>query len=316
MDDCSSVENLKFACAQEKPDVRFTTWVTGDPHVYSFEKSYQMCLFNEKTINCFENEFLSIYCKDKLINSNASFLSEIRLVFRYNKDELTFLAEENTFSEQFSSNKYNDSKVVYSQDDLNKKLIEVRSESADNRVIFDYKQAVTITITRRQGKFFSLVVRGSLDFYSFKSSGLLVDGCGTNNQSLELFTRRSNSDSFCVSECNSIAGSFNGSISLNRKDVLDVCLFDCEINSTFVYFISDTVQVVHKSQAIYDLIFKEEPPSTSTPVSSSDFTSTTTSSPEITTSKNSEAIKLNINFVLLSFSFLISFKFILNYFLL
>jgi hypothetical protein len=128
MDDCFSLENMKFLCAQKRPDVRYTAWITGDHHVYSFDKNYQMCSFNQILVKCFDNEF---FCQDQLINANLSLLTEIRVVLRYNKEEFTFLANENTFSEKLSSKKSNASEIIFTQDGLNQTLLEIRAESAD-----------------------------------------------------------------------------------------------------------------------------------------------------------------------------------------
>jgi hypothetical protein len=104
-----------YGC-QDKPEykcnstvyLRFTSWLTGDPHIHSYYTNYEICSFDEREVVCLKTGWLTIYCTDKKVlgaaSPQATLLSKIRIEFNLDGVKYSYEANETSWSNTFTVN--------------------------------------------------------------------------------------------------------------------------------------------------------------------------------------------------------------------
>jgi hypothetical protein len=114
VDDClkNNTKNQQYMCANEYKIVRKSTWVTGDPHVFSYNKDYEPgCSFNNKQLVLFNSKQMKIFGKDLRVTNapgGITQLSSLTIQFftknETNKTEThTFNADQDKMDNVFDS---------------------------------------------------------------------------------------------------------------------------------------------------------------------------------------------------------------------
>jgi Leucine-rich repeat (LRR) protein len=95
----------EYKCDTEPTNLRNrqTTWITGDPHIYSYNNNYQVCSFNEQEVACLKFDWLTIYCTDKKIAPDATVLSKLRIEFVLDGVTYSYLADDALFGDSFAN---------------------------------------------------------------------------------------------------------------------------------------------------------------------------------------------------------------------
>jgi Leucine-rich repeat (LRR) protein len=92
-----------------KPKERYTTWITGDPHLYSYRRQHEWCSFNQLEVVCLKYGPMSIYCTDAYVNNAAStrratLLNKIRIEFDLSNVKYSIVADQISFGDAFTTN--------------------------------------------------------------------------------------------------------------------------------------------------------------------------------------------------------------------
>lgn len=193
VDDCNLEKNFQFNCTN-KPESyeRVTTWINGDPHVFSYKKNYQICVIGENKV-CLRTDYFIIYCSDSSIskNSDATMLTKVSFAFTGVEDK------------QFDFLDY----------------------SGGSRVIYHIKTGTHIILTKFK-QYYSLSVRMSKYWYTQSTTrGILVDGCETSStKKLSKMDNLINSD--CSIACNNLVSNTSSNI-IDPLIASQSCLYDC-----------------------------------------------------------------------------------------
>lgn len=140
----------------------FTSWLSGDMHLYSFESLYEACVL-EKEILCFSLNELSIYCYFEQHGENYK-MTKVRVVYASETKNYVYKADEKSFSRGFND--------VY--DRLKKFQVEFHFFPPNHRIILDKLKNIEISILR--DKFYTILIRTTQE--NFKTAtGILKTGC-------------------------------------------------------------------------------------------------------------------------------------------
>ncbi|RNA21015.1 chaoptin [Brachionus plicatilis] len=140
----------------------FTTWLSGDQHLYSFDNLYETCDLEGEHL-CLALDELNIYCY--FDNQNGTFqMTKIKVVYDTGSKNYVYTADKNSFSQGFNG--------IY--DRLKKFQVELYIFPPDHRVILDRMKNIEISILK--DKFYTLLVRTSQENFK-KAKGILKIGC-------------------------------------------------------------------------------------------------------------------------------------------
>jgi len=223
---------------------RITTWITGDPHVSSYNKGYQICTFYELEFLCFNSSHLTIYCTDRILTERfVTVLSQIRIVYNVNGSSFSYLANNASFSSTFSNGK------TFISDELNNTLFEILESTNDLKTFVDYPSNTHVFISS-WNSFYSLTFRTTEELY-FSSTGVLVDGCTESNEfnaTTQLTKRATLAE--CEQSCQTFANNSVESVEMTKKNIFDICFFDCKQvgNTSFTQMLSQSIQAVRAIQ--------------------------------------------------------------------
>ncbi|CAF1075160.1 unnamed protein product [Brachionus calyciflorus] len=76
--------NSKFKCPKSDEQVRYTTWITGDPHLFSYKNKYELCSTGENAV-CFQYRDFKILCSDFYAggsNLQATVLTSLKFIYQ------------------------------------------------------------------------------------------------------------------------------------------------------------------------------------------------------------------------------------------
>lgn len=235
----------KYLCPKDSDFIRYTTWITGDPHVYSYKSNYELCNLGNETI-CIQNSKIKILCTDKILKDSdnftiASALSDIKIYFNSGNRNFSFIANQTNYPENFCNGK----KVIYSNDSLtseDSKLIELMVYSEDTRIIYDFESRTHFLISK-WNSYYSLTVRGTHNFYS-NSSGVLLDGCKSGNKKFLKRDKKFSSMDVCGQKCQDF-NSTSGDEKISQDILYKMCIFDCtQAGPEFVEMLKSTLKSI------------------------------------------------------------------------
>lgn len=222
-DECKN--ETMFKCPNSQEIVRFTSWITGDPHVYSYKNKYELCTLGEDAV-CFQHDDYVLLCSDKQVgrtNSSATVLTELEFIYSLsNETNVTFTATENNFPRVFSNKK----DKIYANDSENEGDVLVELiKYPDMRIIFINESKTHIFITK-YGSFYSVTLRTKHETYA-ESSGVLYEGCENEMKNVSMRRKRSVQNLNCSMEC----AKFNFTLedeNMPDEVLRDACEYDCE----------------------------------------------------------------------------------------
>lgn len=253
--------NTKYKCPPIYDTARYTTWITGDPHLYSYKNRYELCSTGQDAI-CFQYGDFQLLCSDSYAggsNKQATVLTGVKFIYQLKNSQfkVSFVANNSTFPDFFD----NGQKAIYDSNN-NQKLAEITTKDTNTRIISIARASTHIFISK-WSSFYSITLRTTHDTYS-KSSGYLFEGCRLQNQ---LATRKKREtinriSAECSAECSAIE--FSAEDENFPKDLIhDLCLFDCNQigkNSTAMiksmvgniksYLLTDPVDQIDTTKAI------------------------------------------------------------------
>jgi hypothetical protein len=258
--------------------------------VSSFNKGYQICNFNEQEAVCFQSARFTVYCTDrKLTTRFVSVLSRLRIVYNFNGISYSFLADNTSFPSTFSNGQ------TFIQDELDNKIFQFDENSDNYKTIYDSLTNSHIYISR-WNSFYSLTFRARESLYS-SSTGVLVNGCSGADEfnSTSISTRRSiqrQAVAQCENPCQSFADSSVENTEMTRKNIFDICFFDCQQagDTRFTSLLSQSILSVNMIQKTDNSPLLNDLSSSTTTT----FTQKDNSSPKI---------KLNLLILIISFLF-------------
>jgi chymotrypsin len=255
---------------------RKTTWITGDPHVSSYKKGYQICTFDEQEVICFNSSRFTIYCSDKILTQRSvTVLSQIRIVYNSNGSSFSYVANNISFPSTFSNGK------SFISDEKNKTLFEIVDNSINFKSFVDYSSETNIFISS-WNLFYTLTFRATEGSYS-SSTGILVDGCSGSRQvnSTTQLTKRATLAE-CEQSCRVFANSSVESVEMTKNTIFDICFFDCRQigNTSFTQMLTQSIEAVNRIQQT-DTRLVNESSITTTQFPTTSTTSTTTPSTQI-----------------------------------
>lgn len=182
-DNCDASNYPEYMC-DIVPIVRKTTYVTGDPHVYSYKKEYEVCELGSSTSSTlFQSPQMRIYGNDTRVTNaplNVTQLNSLKIEFTIDSMVHTYYADQNMIDDYFDNGTdgagsvlkdVNSNWVVY--------FLRTTLENVYNyyKEIYDHRTLTTISINRWE-TFYTVMVRAPHSYYE-SSSGILVNGCSS-----------------------------------------------------------------------------------------------------------------------------------------
>ncbi|RNA09095.1 leucine-rich repeat-containing 15 [Brachionus plicatilis] len=253
IDDCSS--NSRFKCPKGEDFIRHTTWITGDPHVFSYKNNYELCSIGSDAI-CFQHGSFVLYCTDQKIgraNQIATVLTKIKFVYTLkNGANVTFEANHTSFPTTFDNGL--DYINEYTDDVQNNKSVEMVVTTrgiVPYRILF-IEQTKTHILISKWNSFYSILLRAKHETYT-ESFGYLYEGCQTtgDNQNFSLRKKRSTDQKRCSTLCSAIRLEVDDE-NMPQHVLEDACMYDCvQVNESFT-------QMVRASAQLFDLSIQND----------------------------------------------------------
>ncbi|CAF0959712.1 unnamed protein product [Brachionus calyciflorus] len=204
-----------------KPSFRYTTWITGDPHLYSYKNKYELCSTGENAV-CFQYGDFKILCSDFYAggsNLQATVLTSLKFIYQVsNSEQVSYEANRTSFPNKFDNGFLN----IYENPNNKNKLAELINTENGTKVIYIPNSSVHIFISQ-WNSYYSIYLRTTHETYS-ESTGLLYEGCPLKDQLVIRKKRQLNQ--MCASECSNIQFSIEEE-NMPEDVIRDACLFDC-----------------------------------------------------------------------------------------
>ncbi|CAF0948237.1 unnamed protein product [Brachionus calyciflorus] len=247
--------NSKFKCTKGDELVRYTTWITGDPHLYSYKNKYELCSTGENAV-CFQHRDFKILCTDFYAggsNLQATVLTSLKFIYQVSDSEqVAYEANRTSFPNKFDNGLLN----IFEDQSNKNKLAELVNTENGTKVIYIPNSNVHIFISQ-WNSFYSIYIRTTHETYS-ESTGLLYEGCPLKDQLVSRKKRQINQ--MCASECSNIQFSIEEE-NMPEDVIRDACLFDCnEIGIGATSMIKSMVKKIETlilSDVYTDLVFPE-----------------------------------------------------------
>ncbi|CAF0966813.1 unnamed protein product [Brachionus calyciflorus] len=220
--------NSKYKCPKGDELVRYTTWITGDPHLYSYKNKYELCSTGENAV-CFQYGDFKILCSDFYAggsNLQATVLTSLKFVYQVsNSEQVSYEANRTSFPNKFDNGLLN----IYGNQNNKNKLAELINTEDGTKVIYIPNSNVHIFISQ-WNFYYSIYLRTTHETYS-ESTGLLYEGCQLKGH---LASRKKRETNECIDQCSNIQFSIEEE-NMPEDIIREACLFDCNqigINST------------------------------------------------------------------------------------
>lgn len=171
---CSS--NLKFNCPKSEELARYSTWITGDPHLYSYKNRYELCSTGQNAV-CFQYGDFQLLCSDSYAggaNKLATILVKVKFVYKVRESVIVSYEANSTSFEDFFDN----GKTIINKHAENFAIL--NNTKDDMKVIYIPKANTHIFISRWKS-YYSITLRSTHKTYS-QSTGYLYDGCRLQDQ--------------------------------------------------------------------------------------------------------------------------------------
>ncbi|RNA35432.1 Chaoptin [Brachionus plicatilis] len=210
-----------YTCPRREDFVRFTTWITGDPHVFSYKKGYQVCDLKEQKI-CFEYGNFTLLCHDQLVqnSTNATILTNVEFIYTfYDGGNVSVKFDNESFPAYFSNNQ----KVIIDEVDGYKETVAEIFDQKNMKILVLYESKTHIFISKNE-RYFSVILRATHDTYA-ESTGVLFDGCQVSQTKMK---KRKKRDTDCDTVC-SEADFSTGDENMSKDDLEQACNFDCSV---------------------------------------------------------------------------------------
>ncbi|CAF0870631.1 unnamed protein product [Brachionus calyciflorus] len=234
--------NSKFKCSKGDELVRYTTWITGVSHIFSFKNKYELCSIGENAL-CFQYRNFKILCSDFYAGGSdlqATVLTSLKFVYQVSDSEqVSYEANRTSFPNTFNNGLLN----IYDDKNPNIKLAKLIITEDSTNVIYIPNSDVHIFFSK-WNSFYSIYIRTTNETYS-ESSGLLYEGCPIENNLPSRKEREISEE--CVSECSNIEFSIKEE-NMSEDIIRDACLFDC--NEIGIESTSMIKTMVKKIQAL------------------------------------------------------------------
>ncbi|RNA35199.1 insulin-like growth factor-binding complex acid labile [Brachionus plicatilis] len=271
--------NSKYKCPKGDELVRHTTWLTGDPHLYSYKNKYELCSTGQDAV-CFQYGDFELRCSDAGLggsNQLATVLVNLKFIYRLSGSlNISFEANKTSFPNSFDNGLttiYNNEKNPY----FNDILVELINAQDGSKVIY-IPRANTHIFISKWNSFYSITLRATHETYS-ESVGYLYEGCRLQDQMTPRIKRQvmEKQKLDCQAECSKIQ--FSTDEENMPEDVIrDACSFDCiEIGIDSITMIKSMVEQVDTlilSDVYTNLSFPDPGKDTSFSVSNGDTTET------------------------------------------
>ncbi|RNA30956.1 slit -like protein [Brachionus plicatilis] len=225
--------NSKFKCPKNEELVRYSTWITGDPHLYSYKNKYELCSTGQDAV-CFQYGDFQLLCSDSLAggsNQLATVLVKVKFIYQVSESvSVTYEANSTSFPDFFDNGKTIINKNVDN--------VAVLSNTKDGMKAIYVPKANTHIFISRWNSYYSISLRSTHETYS-QSTGYLYEGCRLQDQ-MNAGIKKENFE--CDSECSNIEIS---AVDENFPDevIRDACLFDChEIGTNSTAMIKTMVE--------------------------------------------------------------------------
>ncbi|CAF0853882.1 unnamed protein product [Brachionus calyciflorus] len=210
----------KFKCPNQNKK-RYTTWITGDPHLFSYKKNYELCSIGKDAV-CFEHKEFQFLCSDTEVgnsNKQATVLTNLKFIYRVN-NLVTFLHE-------FDSNSLKN-KLNKNQSDIYENKILLEIIEIDNGIISIFiPNSNTHIFILKWETYYSVALRTTHETY-WESKGLFYEGCRQPDdlKSQRKRQKTTNRNIECETECSSIEISVEDD-NFPTELVKQICQFDC-----------------------------------------------------------------------------------------
>ncbi|CAF0996696.1 unnamed protein product [Brachionus calyciflorus] len=216
-EECSKLSNFK--CPKEADIIRHTTWITGDPHVYSYKNKYELCTLGSQVI-CFQYRNYTLLCTDEQVGQSATALTELKFIYtNENASNITYTANKTHFPKYFDNYKQKIDGIG------NDSLVELINYFNGTKIFYINESKTHIFISRYD-VYYSVTVRATHETYS-ESTGVLYEGCGSiKNERVKRNSLPKNLIDTCESECNKINFTI---VDENMPEgvIKEACSFDC-----------------------------------------------------------------------------------------
>ncbi|CAF0935811.1 unnamed protein product, partial [Brachionus calyciflorus] len=222
--------------------VRYTTWMTGDPHLFSYKNKYEFCSIGENAV-CFQHRDFKILCSDFYAggsNLKATVLTSLKFIYQVSDSEqVSFEANRTSFPNKFDNGFLN----IYDDQKSKNKLVELVNTQDGTKVIYIPYSNVHIFISQ-WNSYYTINLRTTHQTYS-ESTGLLYEGCPLKEQLSSRKKRQTNQ--MCASECSNIQFTTEDE-NMPEEIIRDACLFDC--NEIGIEAISMIKSMVKKAETL------------------------------------------------------------------